>query len=73
MKIFGWGTNPDWAILVQPGGKGRFRWSVLKHGETKFLSPVRGWDTEDEARADALECLNGIGADHLAMQETDNG
>ena len=68
MRIFGWGTNPDYAIMVKPGSKGRYRWSVLKHGETKFLSPVRGWD--DRRRSEAgcpEECLDDIGADHLKM------
>ena len=69
MKIFGWGTNTDYAIQVKAGGKGKWRWAILHHGDTKALSPVQGWATPEEAKADAEAFLGGIGADHLAMQD----
>ena len=71
MKLFGWGTNPDYAIQVSQGGRGKWRWTVRHHGVAVALSPVQGWATADEAKLAAEAFLNGIGADHLAIQEAD--
>ena len=69
MKIFGWGTSPDYAIQVNQGSKGRWRWAIVHKGETVALSPVRGWETAEAAKAAAESFLGGIHAHHLKMDE----
>ena len=76
MKIFGWGTNPDYGIVVKAYKRGettRHTFEIRKHGETKLLSPIKGWSTWEEALAAAHDVLGEIGADHLKMQEAENG
>ena len=72
MKIFGWGSNENYQIHVTKGAKGRFRWTILKHGDAVALSPVKGWATFEEARDAARAFLDGVGADHLKMKEAEN-
>ena len=50
LKIWPWGPNPDYAIKVDEGSKGKWRWSLVFQGDTVALSPVKGWDTAEEAR-----------------------
>ena len=65
MKIWPWSRIPDYAIKVEQGTKGKWRWQLLHHGETVALSPVKGWDTAEEARDACHAVLDGIGANHL--------
>ena len=69
MKWFPWNNHEDYAIRCEAGSKGRWRWQIVHKGDTVALSPVRGWVTAEEARDAARAFLNGIVADHLAMQE----
>ena len=71
MKIFGWGESPDFAIQVSMGSKGKWRWSLLHNGDTVALSPVKGWDTPEQARDACHAVLDGIGANTL--KETSDG
>ena len=41
MKIWPWGSNPDYAIKVEQGTKGKWRWSLVFQGSTVALSPVK--------------------------------
>ncbi len=46
-------------VVVKAGKKGRFRWSARDaEGNTVALSPVRGWDSRDEAEAAALRVFS---------------
>ena len=65
MKIWPWGRSPDYAIKVEQGTKGKWRWALVHNGDTVALSPVKGWDTADEAKAAATAVLDGIGANHI--------
>ena len=71
MKIFGWGTNPDYAIKVEQGTKGKWRWSLVFQGDIVALSPVKGWGTAEDARTACHKVLDGIGASHV--HEDDEG
>ena len=65
MKIWPWGADPDYAIKVEQGTKGKWRWALVHKGEVVALSPVKGWDTADEARDACHAVLDGIGASHV--------
>ena len=65
MKIWPWSKSPDYAIKVAQGGKGKWRWSLVYNGETVALSPVKGWDTAEEARNAAHALLDDVGAHYL--------
>lgn len=75
MKIWPWGANPDYSIAVQQGSKGKWRWMLRYRGDAVALSPVKGWDDADEARAACHELLDGIGAVHIReeQQEAQHG
>ena len=62
MKIWPWGSNPDYAIKVDQGTKGKWRWSLVFQGDTVALSPVKGWDSAEDARTACRKVLDGIGA-----------
>ena len=68
-KIWPWGASPDYAIWVQQGTKGKWRWSLVFQGDTVALSPVKGWDTADDARTACHKVLDGIGAQHVHEEE----
>ena len=65
MKIWPWGSNPDYAIKVEQGTKGKWRWSLVFEGSTVALSPVKGWDSAEDARTACNKVLDGIGAQHV--------
>ena len=68
VKIFGWLSSSDYQIHITKGTRGKYRWTVLNHGDAVALSPVKGWATWEEARDAARAFLDGVGADHLKMQ-----
>ena len=65
MKIWPWNTSPDYAVKVGEGSRGKWRWSLIHQGDTVALSPVKGWDTAEEARDAAYKVLADIGASHV--------
>ena len=65
MKIWAWSNSPDYAIKVHEGGRRKWRWELLHKGDTVALSPVKGWDTAEEARDAAHKVLDNIGASHV--------
>ena len=51
---------PTWhvRIHVKKGKRGIWRWQHEDcHGKTRYLSPVQGWKSAEEAEADASESL----------------
>ena len=56
MKFWPWSNSPDYAIKVDRGSRGKWRWSLIHRGDTVALSPVKGWDTAEEARDAATKC-----------------
>ena len=39
---------------TKQGSRGKWRWAILdEDGASRMVSPVRGWQTEEEALADA--------------------
>ena len=62
MKFWAWSKNPAYAIRVAQGTRGKWRWALIHDGDTVALSPVKGWDTAEDARAAAHQVLDGIGA-----------
>ena len=68
MKIWPWSTSPDYAIQVTQGTKGKWRWSLIHHGDTVALSPVKGWNTAEEALLAAHKVLDDIGASHVPAE-----
>ena len=70
MKFWPWSNSPDYAIKVDAGqGKrGKWRWSLVHMGDTVALSPVKGWDTAEEARDAAYKVLADIGASHVPVE-----
>ena len=71
MKFWPWHRSPDYAIKVEQGTKGKWRWSLLRNGDTVALSPVKGWDTAEAARDAAHELLDGVGANYLPEAEAE--
>ena len=69
MKIWPWGSNPDYAIRVEQGTKGAWRWSLSFQGDTVALSPVKGWETAEDARTACHKVLDGIGAANVHEDE----
>ena len=65
MKIWPWGGDPDYAIKVEQGKKGKWRWQLVYQSSVVALSPVQGWDTAEEARGACHTVLDGIGASHV--------
>ena len=68
MKIWPWRTAEDYTIHVSQGTRKKWRWTLLHNGDAVALSPVKGWDTAEEARDAARTVLDGIGAAHVAME-----
>ena len=64
-KIWPWSKSPDYAIKVDQGTKGKWRWSLLHDGDTVALSPVKGWDSAEDARTACHKVLDGIGAQRV--------
>ena len=64
-KIWPWSPNPDYAIKVDEGSKGKWRWSLVFQGDTVALSPVKGWDSAEDARMACHKVLDGIGAQRV--------
>ena len=69
LKIWPWGPNPDYAIKVDQGTKGKWRWSLVFQGDTVALSPVKGWETAEAARTSCHKVLDGIGASHVPEKD----
>ena len=69
MKFWSWGKSPDYAMKVEQGTKGKWRWSLLHHGDTVALSPVKGWDTAEAARDAAHKMLDDVGAHYIPVSK----
>ena len=65
MKFWPWDKSPDYAIKVDQGTKGKWRWSLVHKGDTMALSPVKGWDTAEAARDAVHAMLDDIGAHYI--------
>ena len=66
MKIWPWGSNPDYAVKVEQGlprasGAGR---SSSKAAPWRSRA-VKGWDSAENARTACNKVLDGIGAQHV--------
>ena len=55
MKIWPWGSDPDYSIRVEQGtkGKGRWRWLLSFQGDTVAVAPRAGLG-DCRGRADSL-------------------
>ena len=69
-KIWPWGPNPDYAIKVRKGTRGKWRWSLVFKGGTVAVSTVKGWESADEARNAVYKVLADIGASRIPEESS---
>ena len=63
-RVFYFGADANYHIHVSRGARGRWRWSVtMAEGATVCLSPVRGWESELEARDAASSFFGALGVE----------
>ena len=74
MGIFGFGDNSDYRLHVHPGHGGRWYWTLLdglnnvRAVPTFHGGPTHGFETYIEARGDAREVIEGLGADFKDLE-----